>query len=88
MNHTLSSFLAKMGQLLLECVISDPPLQLEIAGIGKKVLFNPLKHDPFDGFIKPKEECWVVLPEIRKGGESGEILSKALVLQTGYDIIN
>jgi len=77
-----------MGQLLLECVISDPPLQLEIAGIGKKVLFNPLKHDPFDGFIKPKEECWVVLPEIRKGGESGEILSKALVLQTGYDIIN
>jgi hypothetical protein len=56
--------------------------------MGKKVLFNPLKHDPFDGFIKPKEECWVVIPEVRKGVDGAEVVAKSLVLQTSYDIIN
>lgn len=87
-NQALKAFLAKLGQLILECSISDPPLLLETGNIGKKIQFNPLKHDPFDGFIKPREECWVVLPEIKKAGDSSELLSKALVLQTGYDIVN
>jgi hypothetical protein len=39
---------------MLNCYISDPPLSIDAASIGKKVYFNPLKHDPFDGFIKPK----------------------------------
>jgi hypothetical protein len=63
-------------------------LTLDLQSMGKKVLFNPLKHDPFDGFIKPKEECWVVIPEVRKGVDGAEVVAKSLVLQTSYDIIN
>lgn len=50
--------------------------------------FNPLLHDPFDGFIKPKEECWIVLPSVRKSHEDKETVTKALVLQADYDVIN
>jgi len=35
---------------------------VDVAGIGKRVEFNGLIHDPFDGFIKPKEDCFVILP--------------------------
>lgn len=43
-------------------MICDPPMYVDFKNIGKKVKFNPLKNDPFDGFIKAKEDCWVVLP--------------------------
>lgn len=52
------------------------------------MLFNPLAHDPFDGFIKPKEECWVVLPSVRRIGDDKEFVTKALVLQVDYELIN
>lgn len=55
--------------------------------IGHKVLFNSLKHDLFDGFIKLRDECIIILPSVYKGnGPEGEIVSKALVLQSNYEI--
>jgi hypothetical protein len=39
---------------------------MEVGGIGKRVEYNSLSHDPFDGFIKQREECFVILPEVRK----------------------
>lgn len=69
-------------------MISDPPFEINITEIGTKVLFNPLLHDPFDGFIKPKEECWIVLPSVRKTHEDKETVAKSLVLQADYDAIN
>ena len=39
-----------------------------------------MKHDPFDGFIKPKEECIIILPSIHKQSIDGEIIAKAMVL--------
>jgi hypothetical protein len=55
-------FFRKLVEVVLECRISDPPMVVEVGGIGKRVEFNALWHDPFDGFIKGKEECFVILP--------------------------
>jgi len=68
-------------------------LYFDIKAIGTKVAFNSLKHEPFDGFIKPKEECVVVLPPVMKttaatasSASDAEILTKAVVLQSSYEI--
>jgi hypothetical protein len=60
---------------------------VDVAGIGKRVEFNGLIHDPFDGFIKAKEDCFVILPEVRKY-ESNDVLVKGLVLHKSYDLTN
>ena len=57
---------------------------MEVAGIGRRVEFINLNHDPFDGFIKPKQECYIILPEVRKE-EGGEVVVKGLVLPKNYD---
>ena len=77
-------FMGKMVGLVLECRVSDPPLLLEVEEIGKRVEFNPLNHDPFDGFIKAKQECFVILPCVRRS--EGEQVAKSLVLHRDYDL--
>ncbi|EGR29597.1 hypothetical protein IMG5_152470 [Ichthyophthirius multifiliis] len=72
-----------MGEIIFYTIISDPPLYVNCKGIGQKVQYNYLKHDPFDGFIKPKEECIIILPSIHKGSnQNGDIVAKALVFST------
>lgn len=44
----------RVAELTVYCKISDPPFEIEIERIGEKIEFNPLIHDPFDGFIKAK----------------------------------
>lgn len=56
-------------ELKVCCLISDPPFIINVPEIGAKVEFNPLENDPFDGFIKPREECWIVLPSVSKSNE-------------------
>ena len=73
--------------MVLECRISDPPLGMEVGCIGKRVEFNSLYHDPFDGFIKSKEECFIILPSVRRQ-EGPDIITKALVLHKNYDPTN
>ena len=41
-----------------------------------------------DGFIKPKEECIIILPSVHKLNLEGELTAKALVLQVNYEIPN
>jgi len=84
----IEGFLLKMGELLLCFYISDPPLRVKTEEIGNKVIYNPMKHEPLDGFIKTKDECIVVLPSVHKNTTEGELVSKALVLQTGYEVLN
>ncbi|KAL4465384.1 hypothetical protein ABPG72_009129 [Tetrahymena utriculariae] len=84
---TISQFIQKMGEIIFLTQISDPPLYVDSKQVGSKVQFNSLKHDPFDGFIKSKEECIIILPSVHKGNiPEGEIVSKALVLQSNYEI--
>lgn len=56
--------------------------------IGQKINYNSLKCEPFDGFIKAKEECIIILPSVHKVSLDGELMTKALVLQINYDIPN
>lgn len=84
----IKNFIFKLSEFCLCYFISDPPLYANYKTIGNKVLFNSTKHDPLDGFIKPKEECIVILPSIHKNGFEGELLGKGLVLQMNYEIPN
>lgn len=84
----LETFLQKMGELMVCFYISDPPLAINYECIGDKVAFNPMKHEALDGFIKGKEECIVVLPSAHKMNVDGELVTKALVLSVGYEILN
>jgi FtsZ-binding cell division protein ZapB len=84
----IEEFLEKMGELLLCLYISDPTLKPNMEDIGSKVVYNPMKHEPLDGFIKAKEECIVVLPSVHKITVDGEVVTKALVLQVGYEVLN
>ena len=84
----IKKYLIRVAELTLYCKISDPPFQMQIQKLGEKIGFNPLIHDPLDGFIKPKEDCWIVLPAVRKTTEDKEIITKSLVLQVDYDLIN
>jgi len=84
----LETFLQKMGELVLCFYISDPPLAVNHEIIGHKVAFNPIKHEPLDGFIKGKEECIVILPSVHKNNTEGELVAKALVLSVGYEMLN
>ena len=78
------TFLSSLVELTLECVISDPPLVMEVGQMGQRVEFNNLEHDPFDGFIKGKQECFVILPRVRRS--DGELVTKSLVLHKDYDL--
>lgn len=80
-------FLENLGELIAFTVMADPPLEFDVDSMGSKVSYNNLRHEAFDGFIKSKEECWTVLPEVKKGRE-GEMVLKSLVLQTSYVINN
>jgi len=85
-NEKICEFLKKLGELVLCFYISDPPLVANFKAIGSKVIYNPTKHEPLDGFIKNKDECIVVLPSTHKNTIEGELASKALVLQVDYEI--
>eukprot|EP01017_Pseudomicrothorax_dubius_P024609 TRINITY_DN2614_c0_g1_i4.p1 TRINITY_DN2614_c0_g1~~TRINITY_DN2614_c0_g1_i4.p1 ORF type:complete len:201 (+),score=16.55 TRINITY_DN2614_c0_g1_i4:65-667(+) len=81
-------FLKKLAELLLIFYISDPPVYVNIQSVGSYVSFNPIVHDVLDGFVKPKEECVIVLPATHKNHAEGELLNKALVLSLHYEIPN
>ena len=62
----IQNFILKLGEVLFCLQVSDPPLTCDPKLIGQKVYYNSLKHDPFDGFIKNKEECIIILPGVMK----------------------
>jgi len=84
----IRNFVNKLSEFLMCYYICDPPLVVNYKSIGTKVLFNAMKHDPLDGFIKAKEECIVILPSLHKNNNEGELFGKGLVLQVNYEIPN
>ena len=87
-NTQIINFLLKMEELLISFYICDPPVFANYNAIGTKVSYNPIKHEPMDGFIKNKDECIIILPSAHKNNIEGELVSKALVLQINYEIPN
>ena len=66
MFETITKLLKKLAEIVFCINVCDPPLQIDPKMIGQKVNYNALKHDPFDGFIKNKEECIIILPSVHK----------------------
>ena len=62
----IETFIAKMGEILFQMVISDPPICMDMASIGQKVRFNQYKYETIDGFMKAEEECIIILPSVHK----------------------
>ena len=59
--------------MLMFCFyISDPPMVVNYKTIGKKISYNQINYDPLDGFIKNKDECYILLPSIHKRNITGE----------------
>merc|ERR1712226_280168 len=58
----IENFIAKVGEILFQMVISDPPICMDMASIGQKVRFNQYKYETIDGFMKADEECIIILP--------------------------
>ena len=63
---TIETFIAKIGEVLFQMVISDPPICMDMASIGQKVRFNQYKYETIDGFMKADEECIIILPSVHK----------------------
>jgi hypothetical protein len=57
---------------------------LDVETIGQKTHFNVLKNECLDGFVKQRQECYILLPALYKGSLEGELLTKAAVLPTNY----
>jgi len=85
-NREIFEFLKKCCEILFFCHVSDPQVIIEINSIGQKVLFNNMKHDSVDGFIKQKHDCITILPHVFKANtNSSDILFKSQVLPYDYE---
>lgn len=88
MNLAIGEFVKKIGEIVFQMLVSDPPIVFDIKRIGEKVQFNSYKYDSMDGFIKSNEECLIILPSVHKynqGGGLGEVVIKANVLPLSYE---
>jgi FtsZ-binding cell division protein ZapB len=85
-NRQINDFLKKCAEIVFCCQICDPLIQIDFNVLGQKILFNPIKYDSIDGFIKQKHECIVILPSLYKGVSSNEnMILKAQVLPLDYE---
>jgi hypothetical protein len=83
-NKQIFEFLNKLAEILFVYYINDPPVKCGIEMIGQQVEFNSIHHDAIDGFIRPGDPCFVVLPPVVKG--TGELMARAAVLHVDYEI--
>lgn len=86
-NKIIFDFIKKFCELYFFCHISDPPLFIDINNMGQRVIFNSMKHDPVDGFVKQKHECIVILPPCYKqiSNSAENMLLKSQVLPYDYE---
>ena len=61
------SFLKTTTSLCLMCYLCEPQIEIGKDEIGNENEFNALIHDPLDGFVKPKQITYVLLPGFFKG---------------------
>jgi len=83
-NAQLMTYLKSLGKILFAYYIHDPPIRCGWDCIGQLVEFNSLHHDALDGFIRPGDQCYLILPPTYKS--SGEIMNKAAVLSKDYEM--
>lgn len=85
-NQTILEFLNKSLEILFFCYICDPVIVLDFNSMGNRIIFNTMKFESMDGFIKQKHECYIILPGFYKFGIANEnIIIKAQVLPFDYE---
>jgi len=85
-NKIIVDFLRKLTEILFFCHISDPPIYIDFNNIGQRIMFNIIKHESVDGFIKQKTECIAVLPSCYKLNTNPEnLFIKYQVLPVDYE---
>ena len=85
-NKLITEFLKKLTEILFFCHLSDPPMIVDYNNLGKKVMFNSIKHESVDGFIKQKTECILILPSCFKQNTNSEnLFIKYQVLPIDYE---
>lgn len=80
----LVKYLKKLQELVFCFYICDPPLTCPWESIGEIIQFNSLMHDALDGFVRPGDQCYVMLPALHRF--TGEIVTKAGVLHIDYEL--
>lgn len=86
-NRMLFEFMKKTHEITFLCYISDPQIIIDRSQIGECVLFNQTYHDSFDGFIKPKQKCIVILPSFYKKEKCKDtMMVKVQVLSIDYEL--
>ena len=87
-NKIILEFLKKLTEILFFCHISDPPIIIDYNNLGQKVMFNIIKHESVDGFIKQKTECITILPSCFKQNTNPEnLFIKYQVLPIDYEFL-
>jgi hypothetical protein len=85
-NKSIIEFLKKLTEILFFCQISDPPIYTDFNNIGQKIMFNVIKHESVDGFIKQKTECITILPSCyRQNTNLENLFIKYQVLPVDYE---
>lgn len=83
-NTQIFSFMQKLSELLFAFSIHDPPVKCAWENIGQQVEFSSLLHDALDGFIRPGDQCVVIVPPVHK--MTGEVLVRSGVLHVDYEM--
>ncbi|CAG9311504.1 unnamed protein product [Blepharisma stoltei] len=83
-NTQIFNFMQKLSELLFTFWIHDPPVKCGWDTVGKQVEFSSLLHDALDGFIRPGDQCIIVVPPVQK--TSGEVLVRSGVLHVDYEM--
>ena len=66
-DQSIIDFAHKTFDVLFMCYICDPEMLIDVNQIGNQVFFNSVPHDPIDGFIKPTQKSYIILPAFYKG---------------------
>lgn len=79
-------FLKKTFEIEFLCYIYDPHIIIDRKQIGDEVYYNAITHDSFDGFIKPKQRCVMILPSFYIGKKTKEtMIVKSQILARDYE---
>ena len=66
-DKNILEFAHKTYEIVFMCYICDPEIFIDVNQMGNYVYFNSVTHDPIDGFIKPTQSSFIILPAFYKG---------------------
>lgn len=85
-DKSIIEFAHKTYEIVFMCYICDPEIFIDVKQMGNPVLFNSVTHDPIDGFIKPAQRSYIILPAFYKGliSSKNTMVVKSQVIAEDY----